>query len=74
MKDGEDTLGQIALTFGTMKSSKVPIPPLPWGEGERRANGEVGGVQEEGYGWTEKTTRIISGLAQHKERLFHKQL
>lgn len=55
MKDSEDTLGQIALTFETMKSSKVPIPPLPGGRGRGEPRG---GVLEKGYGWTEKTQLV----------------
>lgn len=72
MKDSEDTLGQIALTFGTMKSSKAPIPPLPRGEGEREGN--RGSVRKGLWLDWKHTTSIISGLAQHEERLFDKQL
>lgn len=60
MKDGEDTLGQIALTFGTMKSSKVPIPPLPRGEGERRANGEGGQCKK----------RVVAGLKNSSDHIW----
>lgn len=55
MKDSEDTLGQIALTFGTMKSSKVPIPPLPRGEGESERPGE-------------REERVMAVLRKHHRR------
>lgn len=61
MKDSEDTLGQIALTFGTMKSSKVPIPPLPRGEGESgRLGGEQGGLW---LYWENTTVQYLDSLS-----------